>query len=130
MLPPGLREMRYSYGAGTQYFWLWYFKSKHFSQAWRQHREYRLRVGGRGRAGHLVQSVGRKGKNKLALRATDLQNSTKALLTCECDGPARRGRRFISASVWRDRGQSSQSTRRCACGPAVRSEEHTSELQS
>ena len=37
-------EMRYSYGAGTQYFWLWYFKSKHFSQAWRQHREYRLRV--------------------------------------------------------------------------------------
>jgi len=37
-------EMRYSYGAGTQYFWLWYFKPKYLSQAWREHREYRLRV--------------------------------------------------------------------------------------
>ena len=35
-------EMRYSYGAGTQYFWLWYFRPKFLSQTWRQHREYRL----------------------------------------------------------------------------------------
>src|SRR5580700_2386826 len=37
-------EMRYSYGAGTQYFWLWYFKPKFGSPAWRLHREYRLRM--------------------------------------------------------------------------------------
>ncbi|MGO4881377.1 MAG: class I SAM-dependent methyltransferase [Bryobacteraceae bacterium] len=37
-------EMRYSYGAGSQYFWLWYFRPKPFSQAWRQHREYQLRM--------------------------------------------------------------------------------------
>jgi len=37
-------EMRYSYGAGTQYYWLWYFNPKFLSPAWRQHREYRLRV--------------------------------------------------------------------------------------
>jgi len=37
-------EMRYSFGVGTQYFWLWYFKPKFLSPAWRQHREYRLRV--------------------------------------------------------------------------------------
>lgn len=37
-------EMRYSYGAGTQYFWLWYFRPKLLSEAWRMHREYRLRV--------------------------------------------------------------------------------------
>jgi hypothetical protein len=37
-------EMRYSYGAGTQYFWLWYFKPKFLSPAWRQHRDYQLRV--------------------------------------------------------------------------------------
>jgi len=35
-------EMRYTYGAGTQYFWLWYFKPKFLSPAWRQHWEYRL----------------------------------------------------------------------------------------
>jgi SAM-dependent methyltransferase len=37
-------EMRYSYGAGTQYFWLWYFKPKFLSPAWRQHRDHQLRV--------------------------------------------------------------------------------------
>lgn len=37
-------EMRYSFGAGTQYFWLWYFNPKFLSAAWRQHREYRLRA--------------------------------------------------------------------------------------
>jgi len=37
-------EMRYSYGAGSQYFWLWYFNPKLLSPAWRQHREYRLRM--------------------------------------------------------------------------------------
>ncbi|MGA3041022.1 MAG: methyltransferase domain-containing protein [Bryobacteraceae bacterium] len=37
-------EMRYSYGAGTQYYWLWYFKPRFLSPAWRQHRGYRLRV--------------------------------------------------------------------------------------
>jgi SAM-dependent methyltransferase len=37
-------EMRYSYGGGTQYFWLWYFKSKLLSEAWRKHWDYRLRV--------------------------------------------------------------------------------------
>ncbi len=37
-------EMRYSYGAGTQYFWLWYFNPGFLSPAWRQHREYRLRL--------------------------------------------------------------------------------------
>ena len=43
-------EMRHSYGAGTQYFWLWYFRPKVLSPAWRQHREYRLRwpIGGGG----------------------------------------------------------------------------------
>jgi len=37
-------EMRYSYGAGTQYFWLWYFKPKVLSAAWRQYLDYRLRA--------------------------------------------------------------------------------------
>jgi len=37
-------EMRYNFGAGTQYFWLWYFNPKFLSAAWRQHREYRLRA--------------------------------------------------------------------------------------
>jgi SAM-dependent methyltransferase len=37
-------EMRHSYGAGSQYFWLWYFNPKLLSPAWRQHREYRLRM--------------------------------------------------------------------------------------
>ncbi len=37
-------EMRYSYGLGTQYFWLWFFRPKFMSKAWRDHREYRLRV--------------------------------------------------------------------------------------
>ncbi|HUE04893.1 MAG TPA: class I SAM-dependent methyltransferase [Bryobacteraceae bacterium] len=37
-------EMRYSYGGGTQYFWLWFFLPKLLSPAWRQHREYRLRM--------------------------------------------------------------------------------------
>jgi len=37
-------EMRYCYGAGTQYFWLWFFKPKFLSEAWRDHREYKLRV--------------------------------------------------------------------------------------
>jgi len=37
-------EMRYSYGAGTQYFWLWFFRPRLMSKAWRAHREYRLRT--------------------------------------------------------------------------------------
>lgn len=36
-------EMRYSYGAGTQYYWLWFFRPKFFSRTWRDHREYELR---------------------------------------------------------------------------------------
>jgi SAM-dependent methyltransferase len=37
-------EMRYSYGAGSQYFWLWFFRPRFLSEAWRQHRDYRLRT--------------------------------------------------------------------------------------
>ena len=37
-------EMRYSYGAGTQYFCLWFFRPKLLSPVWRKHREYRLRM--------------------------------------------------------------------------------------
>jgi len=37
-------EMRYNYGAGTQYFWLWYFRPKFLSPAWRQYPEYWLRM--------------------------------------------------------------------------------------
>lgn len=37
-------EMRYSYGSGTQYFWLWYFTTKIMSKPWRDHREYKLRL--------------------------------------------------------------------------------------
>jgi SAM-dependent methyltransferase len=37
-------EMRYNYGAGTQYFWLWYFRPKFMSVAWRRHRAYRLHL--------------------------------------------------------------------------------------
>jgi SAM-dependent methyltransferase len=46
-------EMRHSYGAGTQYFWLWYFRPKILSPAWRQHREYRLRIAYRRWRGRL-----------------------------------------------------------------------------
>ncbi len=46
-------EMRHSYGAGTQYFWLWYFRPKVLSPAWRQHREYRLRMAYRRWRGRL-----------------------------------------------------------------------------
>jgi SAM-dependent methyltransferase len=52
-------EMRYTYGAGTQYFWLWYFKPKFLSPAWRQHREYRLRLAyrrWRGRVASVLKS--------------------------------------------------------------------------
>ncbi len=51
-------EMRYSFGAGTQYFWLWFFKPKFLSEAWRRHREYRLRVAyrrWRGKLGRVVR---------------------------------------------------------------------------
>jgi SAM-dependent methyltransferase len=37
-------EMRYSYGAGSQYFWLWFFRPKLLSPAWREHRDYKLRT--------------------------------------------------------------------------------------
>lgn len=37
-------EMRYSYGQNTQYYWLWFFRPKFMSEAWRSHREYRLRM--------------------------------------------------------------------------------------
>ena len=36
-------EMRYNFGAGSQYFWLWYFKPRLLSPAWRQYQEYKLR---------------------------------------------------------------------------------------
>jgi SAM-dependent methyltransferase len=53
-------EMRYSYGSGSQYFWLWFFRPKFMSKAWRDHREYRLRVEyrlWRGRAARLVNAI-------------------------------------------------------------------------
>jgi len=37
-------EMRYSYGEGTQYFWLWYFRPRLTSRAWWQHRRYKLHL--------------------------------------------------------------------------------------
>jgi len=37
-------ELRHLYGAGTQYFWLWFFRPRLMSQAWRDHRDYRLRT--------------------------------------------------------------------------------------
>ncbi|HTQ54980.1 MAG TPA: methyltransferase domain-containing protein [Bryobacteraceae bacterium] len=37
-------EMRYSYGAGSQYFWLWFFRPKFLSEAWVNHRDYKLRI--------------------------------------------------------------------------------------
>ena len=37
-------DMRYSYGAGTQYFCLWFFRPKFLSPAWRRHRDYWLRM--------------------------------------------------------------------------------------
>jgi len=49
-------EMRYSYGAGTQYFWLWYFKPRFLSPAWQRHRKYRLRLA-YGRWRHRVARV-------------------------------------------------------------------------
>jgi SAM-dependent methyltransferase len=52
-------EMRHSYGAGTQYFWLWYFKPTFLSAPWRQHREYRLRMAyrrWRGRVARLLKN--------------------------------------------------------------------------
>jgi SAM-dependent methyltransferase len=51
-------EMRHHYGAGTQYFWLWYFRPKFLSRAWRAHREYKLRAAyrrWRGRAARLLK---------------------------------------------------------------------------
>jgi SAM-dependent methyltransferase len=51
-------EMRYSYGAGTQYYWLWFFRPKFMSKAWRDHREYRLRRAyrqWRGRAARVLK---------------------------------------------------------------------------
>jgi SAM-dependent methyltransferase len=50
-------RMRYSYGAGTQYFWLWFFRPKFLSQAWREHREYRLRVAYRRWRGRVARSL-------------------------------------------------------------------------
>jgi SAM-dependent methyltransferase len=48
-------EMRHSYGAGTQYFWLWYFNPKLLSPAWRQHRRYRLGVAYRRWRGRIAR---------------------------------------------------------------------------
>jgi len=53
-------EMRYSYGAGTQYFWLWYFRPKWFSEAWRRHRDHRLRVTYRQWRGRLSRALTRQ----------------------------------------------------------------------
>jgi len=53
-------EMRYSYGAGTQYFWLWYFKPKFPWQGWVRAREYGLRAAyrrWRGRAAGVLKRV-------------------------------------------------------------------------
>ncbi|HLY19201.1 MAG TPA: methyltransferase domain-containing protein [Bryobacteraceae bacterium] len=51
-------EMRYSYGSGTQYFWLWFFRPKFMSKAWQDHRGYLLRTAyrkWRGRAARLLK---------------------------------------------------------------------------
>lgn len=51
-------EMRYSYGSGTQYFWLWFFRPRFMSKAWRDHREYKLRMAyrrWRGRAARVLK---------------------------------------------------------------------------
>jgi len=37
-------EMRYSYGAGTQYYWLWFFRAKFPSRAWWLCEKYWLRA--------------------------------------------------------------------------------------
>jgi SAM-dependent methyltransferase len=37
-------EMRGSYGAGTQYFWIWYVSSRIMSRLWWQHRRYKLHL--------------------------------------------------------------------------------------
>ena len=37
-------EMRYSYGAGTQYYWLWFFKPKFPSRAWWRCEKYWFRT--------------------------------------------------------------------------------------
>jgi hypothetical protein len=43
--------MRYCYGAGTQYFWLWFFKPRFAPVAWWYRARYALRVEyARGRA--------------------------------------------------------------------------------
>jgi SAM-dependent methyltransferase len=53
-------EMRHSYGAGTQYFWLWYFQPKFLSISWRQHRVYRLRTGYRRWRGRIANVLKRR----------------------------------------------------------------------
>ena len=55
-------EMRYSYGAGTQYFWLWFFKPRFAPQAWWLRAGYqfaRLRVRLRARLKRELQRLSR-----------------------------------------------------------------------
>lgn len=51
-------EMRHSYGARTQYFWLWYFKPKILSPAWRQYWDYRLRANYRSWKARAIRLLG------------------------------------------------------------------------
>jgi SAM-dependent methyltransferase len=53
-------EMRYSYGAGTQYFWLWYFKPKHISPPWLQRPELSLRTAYRRLRGRVARLLKRR----------------------------------------------------------------------
>ena len=56
-------EMRYSYGCGTQYYWLWYFRSNWLSEFWREHRIHTSRElyrKWRGKLGHLKCRVSSK----------------------------------------------------------------------
>jgi len=51
-------EMRYSYGAGTQYYWLWFFKPKFPPAAWWMQAMYAARVAyrrGRSKLGKMLR---------------------------------------------------------------------------
>ena len=50
-------EMRYSYGTGTQYFWLWYFRTRFLSAAWRMHHAYGIRMKYRRWRSYLARSI-------------------------------------------------------------------------
>ena len=52
-------EMRYNYGAGSQYFWLWYFKPKLAPVAWWYRERYALRGAYRRWRGRLAAALKR-----------------------------------------------------------------------